>query len=202
MRIALLAVVVLALSGCASAPTSRLTPAAPATDLRVWDGWEPSLADATLTLSSTDFAAGEEFPRTIELNRYGCTGPNERPELHWSGVPDGTKSIVLTFTAEGGGPTDRWIAFDLPPETTSLPAAAGDAQPSVGALARASSGSTVMLGPCSKEGESWELWFTVYALDTELGLADGVNAIDVRLAGIDHVLAAAELNGFHTYLAK
>lgn len=178
--------------GASSASSSAAAP-------RVNPGWEPKETAPGFTLASTDFTAGGEFPRSIELGSYGCSGPNTRPELHWSGAPEGTKSFVVTFTAEGGGPLERWMAFDVPADATSLPAAPGDEHPKAGRIGSTPSGGTVMLGPCSKEGERWELWFTVYALDTTLDLADESPVAEVFAAGAGHVLAAAELNGFHSY---
>lgn len=193
-------VLVVALGGCAAEAPEPAAP--PVSSVRSWGGWEPAVVDSGLVLESTDFTPGGDLPASIENNRYGCDGPNTRPELHWSGVPEGTKSIVVTFTAEGGGPTNRWAAFNIDPTVTSLPAAPGDAAPEGAELAAVSSGSTAMLGPCSLSGESWELWFIVYALDTVIDEKTGVDVISLTLAGQGHVLASAELAGIHSAPAE
>jgi len=185
-------------SPAAPAPTSAAS-ASPSATARVNPGWEPKNATSGLTLASTDFSAGGEFPASIELNSYGCNGKNVRPELHWKGAPAGTKSFVVTFTAGGGGPLDRWMAFDIPTTVTALPAAPGDAGPPAGKIGNTSVGGSAMLGPCSLEGQRWELWFTVYAMDTSLGLPAESTTTEVFEAGLGHVLAAAELNGYRTY---
>lgn len=181
------------LAGCAANGGS----AAPTTPPRVPVGWEPSLPDHLMELGSADFQAGGDFPTNIELNNYGCDGPNIRPELHWNNLPAGTESVVVTFTAEGGGPLNRWTLFDVPPTITNIPA--GAENPDFGTIGRNSLAGVDMIGPCSHEGETWELWFTVYALDTELGLEAMASELSVRDAGAGHVLAAAELNGYHSY---
>ena len=168
-------------------------PATPAP--RVMPGWDPASPER-ITVASTDFEAGEEFPRTIELNGYGCHGPNIRPEIHWEGLPEGTESVIITFTAEGGGPLNRWTLFDVPPDVTSIPG--GTDEPAVGTLARNGVGQTHMLGPCSDEGETWELWFTVYATDTTFGLRHGASQAALQEAVMGHVLAAGELAGTHS----
>lgn len=189
-----------ACSGAGTAPERAASPepsAAPSTaTARVWPGWEPADPDHVLTVASTDFEAGGAFPASIELDGYGCDGENARPELHWSDLPEGTESVVVTFTAEGGGPIDRWVLVDVPPDVTALPGGTDD--PTVGVLGQNSLGRTSMIGPCAKSGESWELWFTVYALDTEIGLEAPVRTADLLPAGAGHVLAAGELAGTHS----
>lgn len=177
------------LSGCVAAE-----PAGPAdladAGIPVWDGWEP-VAESTLVLESSDFESEGEFPDSIELS-LKCGGPNVRPELHWSGAPEGTESFVVTFSYEKV-PENRYIAFDLPATTEALPA--GEEPPLRGLT---SYNTTDFFGPCSLKGERFRLWFTVYALDTTLGLPNGAAFLDVREAGAGHVLAAAELGGYRT----
>jgi Raf kinase inhibitor-like YbhB/YbcL family protein len=175
------------LAGCASPDV----PAEPG--IAVWEGWQPS-TESTLVLESTQFENEGEFPPSIELG-IKCGGPNERPELHWSGAPEGTESFVVTFSY-AQTPTDRWLAFDIPADVTSI--AAGTQNPDFATMGVTSFGTEAFFGPCSLKGERFRLWFTVYALDTTLGLESGVRAEDVRLAGEGHVLAAAELAGFLT----
>ena len=45
---------------------------------------------AALELTSKSFAAMGEIPRP-----HTCEGDDVSPELHWSGVPDGARSLVL-----------------------------------------------------------------------------------------------------------
>lgn len=189
----------LTLAACSQQAAAPTAPPAPSSPPRVWPGWEPAEPAGELVLASTDFTGGGDLPRSIELSGHGCAGENVRPELHWDGLPAGTKSVVVTFTAEGGGPLNRWTLADVPPDVTSLPASAEN--PDVGTIATNSIGGQKMLGPCSKEGERWELWFTVYALDTMLDVPDGAKGNDVIAAGAGHVIEAAELAGFHAYQA-
>lgn len=176
------------LAGCAS----ETPPAAPAFDpgIPVWDGWAPP-AESDLVLESTDFVDEGEFPASIELD-LKCGGPNVRPELHWSGAPEATVSYVVIFSYEST-PETRWLAYDIPASVEALPA--GE---EVDPVAQTSHGGTEFFGPCSLPGEKFRLWFTVYALDTELGLPSGAAMHEVREAGAGHVLAAAELAGFRT----
>lgn len=187
MRRLIPAIAVLLLAACASPQT----PAEPL--IPVWEGWEPS-TNAELVLESTDFADEGEFPSSIELT-IKCGGPNVRPELHWTGAPEGTQSFVITFTYDGS-PSNRWLAFDIPATVDEIAASAEE--PAIATMGLTSYNTVDFFGPCSLKGEKFRLWFTVYALDATLGLDEGATAEDVRLAGEGHVLAAAELAGFLT----
>jgi phosphatidylethanolamine-binding protein (PEBP) family uncharacterized protein len=186
---------VLTLAGCSTTPAPEPTASSVVSDFRGWAGWEPT-EHGDLVLASTDFDDGGDLPSTMKLDRFGCTGENIRPELHWSGLPEGTKSVVITLTmADGGGPANRWIAFDIPPETTSLPASKDGELSGGGKLANADKG-IPMLGPCIvHEGDTWEMWFTIYALDMQLGYNNGVDILSIVNGGQGHVLETAELSG-------
>ena len=62
------------------------------------------------------------------FNGFGCTGNNTSPELRWERAPKGTKSFAVTVydpDAPTGSGWWHWVIFNMPPETTSLPAGAG-----------------------------------------------------------------------------
>lgn len=81
----------------------------------------PSFA---LTLKSTDVADGQTFD-----SKFICAkqqGENVSPELSWSDLPAGTKSVAFTMYD-----TDarfwHWLAVDIPASTTELPQGAASA---------------------------------------------------------------------------
>jgi len=72
---------------------------------------------AGFTLASDDVPAGGTFANDQLLNAFGCTGNNVSPGLRWTGVPAGTKSLVLTVfdpDAPTGSGFWHWTAFDIP----------------------------------------------------------------------------------------
>lgn len=181
------------LAGCAQQPAAPEPIAGVDPGFPVWEGWEPRALHPEFVLESTEFEDEGEFPETIELD-LKCGGPNVRPELHWSGAPEGTESFVISFTYIAPG--DRWLAFNLPPDVSEVPGT--PEVPDIGAVAVTSHNTTGFFGPCSLKGEKFRLWFTIYALDTTLDLESGIAAWQVGELGVGHVLAAAELAGYRT----
>jgi phosphatidylethanolamine-binding protein (PEBP) family uncharacterized protein len=76
----------------------------------------------TFKISSADLASGTFAPQYI-LNGFGCTGGNISPELQWSGVPVGTKSLALQVydpDAPSGSGFWHWAVYNLPPDSNGL----------------------------------------------------------------------------------
>jgi Raf kinase inhibitor-like YbhB/YbcL family protein len=80
-------------------------------------------AAGLFTLQSKTFQDGHVMPKKVaNVNANGqspnCVGQNVSPELHWSNVPDGTKSLVLLmFDPEGRAPfgVSHWVAYGIDP---------------------------------------------------------------------------------------
>lgn len=148
-----------------------------------------------LTIQSPAFEANGSIPP-----RYTCDGENTNPSLSISGVPEGALSLVL-IVADPDIPQsvkdtlgieilDHWVVFDIPPTTTEIKE---DTVPHgvQGANAR---GAGAYIGPCPPDREH-RYFFRLYALDTMLGLSEGVSRSAVEKAMQGHVLASAELMG-------
>ncbi|MEO8421965.1 MAG: YbhB/YbcL family Raf kinase inhibitor-like protein, partial [Hyphomicrobium sp.] len=75
-----------------------------------------------LQITSPAFADGAEIPK-----KYTCEGEDVSPALAFSGVPEGTVSLVL-IVDDPDAPDPKapkmtyvhWVLFDLPPDTTEL----------------------------------------------------------------------------------
>jgi Raf kinase inhibitor-like YbhB/YbcL family protein len=90
-----------------------------------------SLAHATtadaaglFTLGSKTFEDGHMMPKKVSNSHANqpknpnCVGDNVSPELHWSNLPEGTKSLVLLmFDPEGRAPSgvSHWVAYGIAP---------------------------------------------------------------------------------------
>ncbi|AHB48733.1 PEBP family protein [Hyphomicrobium nitrativorans NL23] len=151
----------------------------------------------TFTLTSTAFADGGEIPRL-----YTCEGDDISPPLAWSNAPAGTESLVLIVddpdAPDPAAPQRtwvHWVLYNLPPDSTGLPAAvAADARPSGTEDGLNDWEHTGYGGPCPPIGRH-RYFHKLYALDTRLdGLSNPAKA-DVEAAMAGHVLAEAVLLG-------
>ena len=136
----------------------------------------PSFAGG-FTLTSTDITDGKPMTKNQEFNGFGCTGANKSPTLSWSGVPEGTKSLALTVydpDAPTGSGWWHWVVFNIPADTTSLPAnidASGTGLPSGAIQSRTDYGKAGFGGACPPQGDKPHHYqFTLHALKTNLEL--------------------------------
>jgi Raf kinase inhibitor-like YbhB/YbcL family protein len=86
-------------------------------------------AAGIFTLQSKTFQDGHMMPKKVANsaanmpNNPNCVGENVSPELSWTGVPEGTKSLVLTmFDPEGRAPSgvSHWVAYGIPTSVTGF----------------------------------------------------------------------------------
>ena len=108
-------------------------------------------------------------------NGFGCSGSNASPELRWERAPKGTKSFAVTVydpDAPTGSGWWHWVIFNIPRDTTSLPAGAG--KPDGGGAPQGSIQSMTDFGqpgyggPCPPPGDKPHRYvFTVYALKVD-----------------------------------
>jgi len=134
----------------------------------------PSVAaDVTgqLTLRSPQIGQGKTIPAEQVYDGFGCSGKNISPALSWSGAPAGTKSFALMVhdpDAPTGSGFWHWIIYDLPADTASLPADAGNPKkrllPSGAVQGRSDFGTTGYGGPCPPPGKPHHYHFRLYAL--------------------------------------
>ncbi len=118
-------------------------------------------AAGLFTLASKTFADGKMMPKKVAgnaKNNPNCVGENVSPELHWSNVPDGTKSLVLLmFDPEGRAPfgVSHWVAYGIDPaKVTGFAegAASKDSDQYVGGKSLMGVGH--YSGPCTPPGQT------------------------------------------------
>lgn len=89
------------------------------------DPYAPLKDLPSFPLTSTDLEDGQELPERL------CAPESVSPQLAWSDLPEGTKSLAVTCfdpdapTASGYW---HWSAFNIPVDVTELPANAGAAR--------------------------------------------------------------------------
>ena len=147
----------------------------------------------SLKIEGPAFSDGGAIP-----SRYTCDGKDGSPELAFSGIPAGTKSLALICDDPDApsGVFVHWVLFDLPPLAAKLPESIpGIAKPPTGGVqGKNDFGKIGYGGPCPPSG-THRYEFKLYALDTELKLPAGSSKANVVAAMQGHVLAEAKLTG-------
>ena len=85
---------------------------------------------ASFVVTSDDFRDGDAFGLAQVSGVFGAGGADVSPQLVWRGFPADTQSFAVTIydpVAPTGSGFWHWAVADLPVETTSLHAGAGDA---------------------------------------------------------------------------
>lgn len=138
-------------------------------------------------------------PQKSLLPQYTCDGEGMNPPLSITDVPANTKSLVLIMD-DPDVPAeirpdrmwDHWIVFNIPPDTSEIP----EGQEPAGVHGEGTSGNLEYHGPCPPDGEH-RYFFKLYAIDTMLGLSEGVHKVEVEQAMEGHVIEQTELVGVY-----
>jgi len=143
-----------------------------------------------MKLTSPVFKNNESMPSI-----HTCDGNDSSPPLTISDVPSNTNSLVLIMDdpdaiKPAGKVWDHWIVFNIPPETTEIPAG----KEPIGVHGRGTSNNLRYHGPCPPDGEH-RYYFKLYALDIILNLPEGSSKNQVELAMKGYILATAEFMG-------
>jgi len=151
-----------------------------------------------LTISSTAFEPGAVIP-----GRLTKDGANDSPPLRWSGVPDGTRSLVL-IVDDPDAPDPKapkrtwvhWVLYNIPPQVSILSEGRPRSPVPPGAKEGLNdSGEPGYEGPCPPIGRH-RYFHRLFALDTQLpDLGESARRKDVEAAMAGHVLAHAEVMG-------
>ncbi len=151
----------------------------------------------TLTLLSTVFPHQGEIPA-----RYTCDGDDVSPPLAWSGVPTGTKSLLL-IVDDPDAPDPQapkltwvhWLLYNIPPSQKGLAEAMDTQNLPPGTLEGTNNWQRIGYGgPCPPIGRH-RYFHKLYALDTLLPDMHKPSKKNLEQAMHGHILARAELIG-------
>jgi Raf kinase inhibitor-like YbhB/YbcL family protein len=153
----------------------------------------------TLQVQTSLFKDGETIPKSAAFTAAG--GDNKSPDLSWSGVPEGTKSLAVTCY-DPDAPTTvgfvHWVLFNLDPSTTKLEAGAGakGKNPKGSTLGFTDWGQSQYGGMAPPPGDPPHRYeFRVYALDQKLELDETTTYAKFRFMIRGHVLAEGVVTG-------
>lgn len=187
--------------GDAQTPAATATPAAATAAASVTPAGSPAPAataspDASaMRLTSEMFGDGETIPAD-----FTCDGANVSPPLAWDNVPEGTQSFALIMDDPDapGGDFVHWVLYDIPGNVRALPEAvpAGETVAGIGTQGVNGANQPGFIGSCPPSGEH-RYQYTLYALDTVLGLPPRATKAELLAAMEGHILAQARLTGVY-----
>jgi Raf kinase inhibitor-like YbhB/YbcL family protein len=147
----------------------------------------------TIKITSSVFTEGSMIP-----NRYTCDAEDVSPDLAWTGVPEGTKSLAIICDDPDApmGTWVHWVLFNLPPDINELHAEIplektlkNGARHGKNDFGRFGYG-----GPCPPSG-THRYFFKLYALDTRIKLESGITKAQLLEAMNGHILDEGQLMG-------
>ena len=155
----------------------------------------------TLTLTSSAFSAGDEIPAD-----YTCDGKNISPELKWTGIPEGTRSLALIIDdPDAPDPLApkmtwvHWVLYNIPTSTTQLSEAISDNELPEGTQEGINDWKrTGYDGPCPPIARH-RYFHKLYALDTVIEDLEKPTKAQLEAAMQGHILAHAELKGTYQH---
>lgn len=140
-----------------------------------------------MKITSPEFKNNEFIPK-----KFTCDGQDISPALVIEDIPKEAKSLALIMDDPDApvGLWVHWVVYDIPiivkVEEDSIPGKQG-----MNSFGRLNYG-----GPCPPSG-THRYFFKIYALDKQLGLAEGVDKKTLEKITEGHILAKAELIGLY-----
>lgn len=152
-----------------------------------------------MTITSSSFPHQGVIPA-----RYTCEGHDTSPELFWTEIPEGAKSLVLIMddpdAPDPAAPKRiwvHWVLYNIPANTSGFPEAVGARDLPSGTLEGLNDWQrTGYGGPCPPIG-SHRYFHKLYALDTVLPDLNQPNKAKLEQAMQGHVIAHSELIGLY-----
>lgn len=145
------------------------------------------------SLQSSDIVDNHPIPHAFWAVR--CGGINRSPELDWNAPPARTASFAIVMhdaDAPLPGGFYHWVAYDIPPQTRRLNAAARVP----GHVGLTSAQKAEYHGPCPPPGKVHHYRITIYALDVpRIDGPQPLSGPDVEARIRGHVLASTVLVG-------
>ena len=152
-----------------------------------------------IQLTSPSFGHMQSIPK-----KFTCDGDDLSPELRWSGLPEGTKSLALVVDdPDAPDPAKpkmtwvHWVLYNIPPTTDRLPeGVSSDALPAGTLQGLNDWKRTGYGGPCPPIGQH-RYFHKLYALDVVLDDLKRPSKAALEKAMSGHILSQAELIGMY-----
>jgi Raf kinase inhibitor-like YbhB/YbcL family protein len=156
-------------------------------------------ANKMMQFTSPSFENQKEIPK-----KFTCQGEDISPELQWSDIPDGTKSLVLIVDdPDAPDPANpqmtwvHWVLYNIPATATSLSEGIKDSDLPEGTLEGLNDWKrTGYGGPCPPIGQH-RYFHKLYALDIELTDLGHPTKDKLERALEGHIISKTELIGLY-----
>jgi Raf kinase inhibitor-like YbhB/YbcL family protein len=147
-----------------------------------------TVAPMNLKLTSPVFVNYQKIP-----SLYTCDGTKIHPPLVISGAPVGTKSFIIMIDDPDApnGTFNHWVIWNIHPDTTAIPAGVNPTESQEGINSAGTPGYSAL---CPQTGQH-RYFFTLYAMDTKLGLDGKATKTDIEKLMSGHVLSQTLLVG-------
>lgn len=155
---------------------------------------------AAMTVSSSSFTENGVIPPEHGGSEPGCGGKGMAPQVSWSHLPAGTKSVaVLMFDPDGakGLGVSHWVAYNIAAERGQLKQGEGQTDGHGATVGKNISGGTAYRGPCPPVGEAPHHYIlTVVATDlAPSALPQGLTRDELLAALKGHAIAGQSIVG-------
>ncbi|MCU0615342.1 MAG: YbhB/YbcL family Raf kinase inhibitor-like protein [Desulfobacterales bacterium] len=152
-----------------------------------------------IDLTSPSFEHQRPIP-----GKFTCDGENISPELQWSGLPRGTRSLALIVDdPDAPDPANpkmtwvHWVLYNIDPTVNRLPEGVKESELPKGTLQGFNDWKkTGYGGPCPPIGEH-RYFHKLYALDTVLADLNRPAKAALEKAMEGHILSKTELIGVY-----
>lgn len=157
------------------------------------DGGEP------LIVTSEDFTDRGMLPLESTAAFVGAGGQDVSPQLAWSEVPEGTKSIYIhMYDPDAPSPAGwwHWSVVNLPADLRALDRDRNGKFPDGVIVLKNDAGGVGYLGSAPPQGHGpHRYFFTVHALDTVLDIDENTTPTAAAIRTRGHVLARGSIVG-------
>lgn len=148
----------------------------------------PSPVLQNMKLTSSAFANEEKIP--VE---FTCDGTKVHPPLTIAGIPENTKSLAIIIDDPDAplGTFTHWVIWNIDPATREI---ATGSVPQKSIEGTNSAGRTGFTPPCPPSG-SHRYFFTLFAVDTTIGLDGKAKKAELEAAMKGHIIEQTNLIG-------
>ena len=151
----------------------------------------------SMNITSSSFPNNGAIPA-----RHTCDGHDVSPELFWSGIPEGTRSLVLIMddpdAPDPAAPKRtwvHWVLYNIPPDAAGLTEGVATAELPAGTREGLNDWHrTGYGGPCPPVGNH-RYFHKLYALDTVLPDLNRPAKAELEKAMRGHIIGHTELIG-------